>query len=88
MGGRFSRALVPFLCGVLGVLVANLPVVAAGRAGAGAAAGPGADLFLVPGAARPDDARPRVFAIGVLQDIMSGGPPGVWTAVLRRRPMP
>ena len=38
---------------------------------------------------RPDLMTPAaVFAIGVLQDMLSGGPPGVWTAVLRRRPMP
>ena len=67
---RFFSALVPVTCGVLAVLLANLPVPLLGG--------------LVPVyfwcLVRPDLMTPAVtLAIGILEDIVSGGPPGVWT---------
>jgi rod shape-determining protein MreD len=75
---RFLVALVPFLCGVLGVVIANIPISFVGGAV------PAPLLALAPiyfwCLVRPDLMTPAAaFAIGVLEDIMSGAPAGVWT---------
>jgi rod shape-determining protein MreD len=78
MSGRFLSALVPFLCGVLAVLFSNLPLSFTNGLV------PAPLLALVPiyfwCLVRPDLMPPgAVFGIGLFQDIMAGGPPGVWT---------
>ena len=75
---RFATALVPFICGVLGVVIANIPVSFVGGLV------PPPLLGLIPiyfwCLVRPDLMTPAAaFAIGVLEDIMSGSPPGIWT---------
>lgn len=72
-------ALVPFLCSVLAVGVANLPISILGGLV------PPPLLALMPVyfwcLVRPDLMPPALaFAIGVLEDLFSGGPPGVWGA--------
>jgi rod shape-determining protein MreD len=75
---RFIATITPFLCALLGVIVANLPVTFIG----GVVPAP---LFaLMPVyfwcLMRPDLMPPwAVFVIGVLEDFFSGSPPGVWT---------
>ncbi len=77
MSGIISGA-IPFTLGVLGILIANFPVsLMNGRV-------PPPLFVLMPiyfwALVRPDLMRPLgVFALGVLQDLMSGSPPGVWT---------
>jgi len=71
-------AMVPFLCGLAGVFIANIPVSFVGGVV------PPPLMGLVPiyfwCLVRPDLMTPAaVFGIGILQDIMAGGPPGVWT---------
>src|SRR6204780_4739813 len=78
MTGRLFSALVPLLCGFLAVLISNLPVTLVGGLV------PAPLLGLIPiyfwCLVRPDLMTPTAtFVIGVLQDIMAGGPPGVWT---------
>ena len=75
---RFAAALVPVLCGLLGVVIANIPISFVGGLV------PPPLLGLIPVyfwcLVRPDLMTPAAaFAIGVLEDIMSGSPPGVWT---------
>jgi len=75
---RFLVAVVPLLCGLAGTLIANVPVSILGGAV------PPPLLGLVPVyfwcLVRPDLMTPSAaFAIGVAEDILSGGPPGVWT---------
>jgi rod shape-determining protein MreD len=77
-GVRFVVALVPFLCGLAGVFIANIPVSFVGGVV------PAPLLGLVPiyfwCLVRPDLMTPAAaFAIGMLEDVMSGAPPGVWT---------
>jgi rod shape-determining protein MreD len=72
-------ALVPFLCAVFGVALANLPVSFLGGLV------PPPLLALMPVyfwcLVRPDLMPPAVaFLIGLLEDLLSGGPPGVWGA--------
>ena len=72
-------AMVPFLCGVFAVAIANLPVSVLGGLI------PPPLLALMPVyfwcLVRPDLMPPAIaFAIGVLEDLFSGGPPGVWGA--------
>ncbi len=50
----------------------------------GAAAGAGARLFLVSGAARSDAAGCGIWALALLEDLLSGGAPGVWAAAFLR----
>lgn len=77
MAGGFLAALVPFLCGVLGAIIANLPVsVTAGFL-------PPPLLALMPVyfwcLVRPDLMPPSAaFGLGLVQDILSGTPPGIW----------
>lgn len=72
-------AMVPFLCSILAVGLANLPVSLLGGLV------PPPLLALMPVyfwcLVRPDLMPPALaFAIGVLEDLFSGGPPGVWGA--------
>jgi rod shape-determining protein MreD len=78
MGARLAAALVPFVCGLLGVVFSNLPVTLFGGLV------PSPLLGFIPVyfwcLVRPDLMTPAAtFAIGILQDVMSGGPPGIWT---------
>jgi rod shape-determining protein MreD len=75
---RMVSALVPLLCGLVFAFVANIPIsVTAGQV-------PPPLLALVPVyfwcLVRPDLMTPAAaFAIGLMEDVLSGGPPGVWT---------
>ena len=78
MGARLAAALVPFVCGLLGVIFSNLPITLFGGLV------PSPLLGFIPVyfwcLVRPDLMTPAAtFAIGILQDVMSGGPPGIWT---------
>jgi rod shape-determining protein MreD len=78
MGARLATALVPVLCGLLGVIVSNLPITLFGGLV------PAPLLGFIPiyfwCLVRPDLMTPAAaFAVGLLQDVMSGGPPGIWT---------
>ena len=75
---RFLAALVPLLCGLFGAFLANIPISILDGAV------PPPLLALVPVyfwcLVRPDLMTPAAaFAIGVAEDIFSGGPPGIWT---------
>lgn len=75
---RFLVALVPLLCGLVCVFIANIPVSLLGGLV------PSPLLALVPVyfwcLVRPDLMTPAVaLTIGFAEDVMSGGPPGVWT---------
>ncbi len=77
--GRALAGATPFFCGVVAVALANVPVSLLGGQV------PAPLLALMPVyfwcLVRPDLMPPAVaFAIGVLQDLFSGGPPGVWAA--------
>jgi rod shape-determining protein MreD len=78
MSWRIFSALLPLLCGFAAVIISNLPLsVTNGLV-------PAPLLGLVPVyfwcLVRPDLMTPAaVFLIGLLEDIVSGGPPGVWT---------
>jgi rod shape-determining protein MreD len=75
--GRTLAAGVPFLCGVVGVMLANTPVsFLRGMV-------PPPMLSLMPiyfwCLVRPDLMPPFVaFTLGLMEDFFSGGPPGVW----------
>lgn len=77
--GRVFAAMVPFGFALLGAMIANFPVSFTG----GFLPTP---LFaLMPvyfwGLLRPDLMPPWVaFAIGLTEDLLSGGPPGIWAA--------
>src|ERR1700760_3194551 len=78
MGAKVIAALVPFVCGLLGVIFSNIPVTLFGGLV------PPPLLGFIPiyfwCLVRPDLMTPAAaFAIGILQDVMSGGPPGIWT---------
>jgi rod shape-determining protein MreD len=75
---RYLVALVPLLCGLAGVLIANIPISLLGGLV------PAPLLALVPVyfwcLVRPDLMTPAVaFSIGLAEDVMSGGPPGIWS---------
>ncbi len=75
---RFLAGLVPLACGLLAVLIANIPLALLGGAV------PPPLLALVPVyfwcLVRPDLMSPAAaLAIGFAEDVLSGGPPGVWT---------
>jgi rod shape-determining protein MreD len=78
VGGLFA-GIVPFACGVLAAVLANLPVsLTSGLL-------PPPLLALMPVyfwcVVRPDLMPPWVaFVLGLLQDLLSGMPPGVWAA--------
>jgi len=77
MSGIFSSA-IPFTLAVLGIAIANFPIsLMNGRV-------PPPLFVLMPiyywTLVRPDLMRPfGVFALGLLQDLFSGSPMGVWT---------
>ncbi len=78
VGGLFS-VIVPFACGVLGALLANFPVSFT------SGVLPPPLLALMPVyfwcVVRPDLMPPwAAFVLGLLQDLLSGMPPGVWAA--------
>ncbi|MDE3114693.1 MAG: hypothetical protein KGL26_03745 [Pseudomonadota bacterium] len=75
--GRAMAGATPFFCGVVAVALVNVPVSLLGGQV------PSALLALMPVyfwcLVRPDLMPPAIaFLIGVLQDLFSGGPPGVW----------
>jgi rod shape-determining protein MreD len=75
---RYVTALVPLFCGLFGAFLANIPISILGGAV------PPPLLALVPVyfwcLVRPDLMTPAAaFAIGFAEDLLSGGPPGVWT---------
>jgi rod shape-determining protein MreD len=78
VGGLFA-GIVPFACGVLGAVLANLPVsFTSGLL-------PPPLLALMPvyfwTLVRPDLMPPwAAFVLGLVQDLLSGMPPGVWAA--------
>jgi rod shape-determining protein MreD len=79
MGTKVFAPVIPVLFGLLGAIIANIPVSAFGGWM------PPPLLALMPiyfwCLVRPDLMSPIwAFAIGVLQDLMSGGPPGIWAA--------
>ena len=79
MMGRLLSATVPVSLALLGALLANFPVSILGGLL------PPPLLAFMPiyfwAMVRPDLMTPFwAFAIGVFQDILSGGPPGVWAA--------
>jgi rod shape-determining protein MreD len=78
MGAKVLSALLPVICGLLGVFLSNLPVTLFGGFV------PPPLLGFIPVyfwcLVRPDLMTPAAtFAIGLLQDLMSGGPPGIWS---------
>jgi rod shape-determining protein MreD len=75
---RFLTVLVPLLCGLICVIITNIPVSLLGGLV------PAPILALVPiyfwCLVRPDLMTPAAaLAIGFAEDVFSGGPPGVWT---------
>jgi rod shape-determining protein MreD len=75
---KFLAALVPLLCGLICVFIANIPISLLGGAV------PPPLLALVPVyfwcLVRPDLMTPAAaLTIGFAEDLLSGGPPGVWT---------
>lgn len=79
MGGRILSNLIPVTLGILGVLVANFPISFFG----GHVSPP--LLGFMPlyfwAMVRPDLMTPFwAFTLGVLEDFLSMGPPGVWAA--------
>lgn len=75
---RFVAALVPLVCGLFGAFLANIPISVLGGAV------PPPLLALVPVyfwcLVRPDLMSPAAaLAVGFAEDVLSGGPPGVWT---------
>jgi rod shape-determining protein MreD len=78
VGAKVLSALLPVACGFIGVLLSNLPVALVGGLV------PPPLLGFIPiyfwCLVRPDLMTPAAtFAIGILQDVMAGGPPGIWT---------
>ena len=79
MGGRILSSIVPVTLAILGALIANFPVSLFGGLL------PPPLLVFMPlyfwAMVRPDLMTPFwVFMLGVLEDFLSGGPPGVWAA--------
>jgi len=75
---RTLTAVVPMLCGLAGVFIANIPISILGGLV------PPPLLALAPiyfwCLVRPDLMTPAVtFTIGFAEDVLSGGPPGIWT---------
>ncbi len=72
-------SLIPFLCGVLAISLANIPISFSGGIL------PPALLGLMPlyfwCLVRPDLMPPlAAFVLGLFQDLLSGSPPGIWAA--------
>lgn len=79
MGGRVLSAIIPVGLALLGVMLGNFPISFLGGLV------PPPLLVLMPvyywAIVRPDLMSPFwIFVLGVLQDLFSGGPPGVWAA--------
>ncbi len=79
MSGRIFSSIVPVSLGILGALIANFPVSFLGNLV------PPPLLSFMPlyfwAIVRPDLMTPFwAFALGLLEDFLSGGPPGVWAA--------
>ncbi|HEY0106471.1 MAG TPA: hypothetical protein VGB91_10335 [Rhizomicrobium sp.] len=79
MGARILASILPVALGILGALVANFPVSFLGNLL------PPPLLSFMPlyfwGIVRPDLMSPFwAFMLGLLEDFLSGGPPGVWAA--------
>jgi len=79
MGGKLLSHIVPLLCGVIGVFATNLPFSLLGGWM------PSPLYALMPVyfwcLVRPDLMSPAwALLIGVLHDVLSGGPPGIWAA--------
>lgn len=79
MGGRFFSNSIPVLCGLIGVVLTNLPFSVFGSWV------PAPMYALMPiyfwCLVRPDLMSPGwAFIIGVAHDVVSGEPPGVWAA--------
>ena len=75
---RYLVATIPALCGLLGALIAIIPISLLGGLV------PAPLLALVPVyfwcLVRPDLMTPAVaLLIGMAEDVLSGGPPGIWT---------
>lgn len=75
---KILAGLLPLFCGLMGALIANVPVSVLGGVV------PPPLLALIPVyfwcLVRPDLMTPAAtFFIGLAEDILSGGPPGVWT---------
>lgn len=78
MAGRILASVIPVLCGILGAIIANLPISFMQNAV------PPPLFALMPiyywCLVRPDLMTPGwTFMVGVAQDLFYGGPPGVWT---------
>ncbi len=79
MGGRFFAAMIPVSFGLLSAVAANLPISLLGS-------WIPVPLFSLMAVyfwclVRPDLMSPGwAFLIGLVEDILSGGPPGVWAA--------
>lgn len=79
IGGRFFAAIIPVLLGLVGAIATNMPI---------SVLGPWMPTPLISLMAvyfwclvRPDLMTPTwAFLIGLTEDILSGGPPGVWAA--------
>ena len=79
MSGRFFSSSIPVALGVLAAIIANFPVSILGDLV------PPPLLVFVPlyfwAMVRPDLMTPFwAFGLGIFQDLLSGGPPGVWAA--------
>jgi rod shape-determining protein MreD len=79
MTGRVLSSITPVACGLVCSLTSNFPISFTGGTM------PPPLLALMPvyfwGLVRPDLMTPGwAFVIGLVEDIFSGGPPGVWTA--------
>ena len=79
LGGKVLANSLPVFCGILGVIVSNLPFSFLGPWV------PSPLYALMPiyfwSLVRPDLMTPAwAFVIGVLHDTLSGGPPGIWAA--------
>jgi rod shape-determining protein MreD len=78
MAGRILASIIPVLCGIIGALIANVPISFAQNMV------PPPLFALMPiyywCLVRPDLMTPGwAFIVGVSQDLFSGGPPGIWT---------
>jgi rod shape-determining protein MreD len=79
LGGKIFASILPVLCGVLCALIANIPISFTGGIL------PPPLLALMPVyfwcLVRPDLMSPAwAFLIGGIEDVFSGGPPGIWAA--------
>lgn len=78
MGNRIVASVIPVTFAILGTLIANTPVSFLGGIVPAPLLGLMAIYFWC--LVRPDLMPPFwAFAVGILEDVLSGGPPGVWT---------